>query len=315
MRVTKLIILMSLCLPMAFGCGTTSDDEESNSSEPDSWASSPDPDTNGSSDPDTKEGSAPETQSPDAGPVVCSEPNPEGCTSDADCEGDKICNKEPCKSGDCTCTSEGYVCDDDCSGGVCEKPDDSPDPDPPTPDCSAQQIQGEGQCRAVLGYRWDGNECTPVSGCECTDSNCDDLFESESNCQKVYDRCIGDPTCEDPDPSGCTSDADCAEGQICSTDVEGCKSSSCQCTESGWACTDDCGGGVCKDAKTNPGNEPSCDAQDATGEGRCDALFGYKWTGSSCASIGGCECKGDDCDDLPISKQECQEQFSPCSGN
>lgn len=52
----------------------------------------------------------------------------------------------------------------------------------------------------------------------------------------------GDAACTGPDPSvdGCVDDTDCTGGEKCLV-AEGCVSSSCACTESGWECTADCG--------------------------------------------------------------------------
>jgi hypothetical protein len=53
--------------------------------------------------------------------------------------------------------------------------------------------------------------------------------------------------CPPPNPQGCVDDSDCAGHWIC--DRRPCWSSNCHCDEihNVWACTEDCGGGICAD--------------------------------------------------------------------
>jgi hypothetical protein len=55
--------------------------------------------------------------------------------------------------------------------------------------CQAQDIQGEGGCSAVIGWRFDGRECQSVSGCSCTGSDCDEIYESSEACQQATNHC------------------------------------------------------------------------------------------------------------------------------
>jgi hypothetical protein len=49
--------------------------------------------------------------------------------------------------------------------------------------------------------------------------------------------------CEGPNPAGCAANA-CPPNAVCDTTI-GCLPSQCDCVDGQWACTDDCGGGVC----------------------------------------------------------------------
>ncbi|HEU4533334.1 MAG TPA: hypothetical protein VFS00_04420, partial [Polyangiaceae bacterium] len=49
--------------------------------------------------------------------------------------------------------------------------------------------------------------------------------------------------CEGPNPAGCVENA-CPPNAVCDTTL-GCFPSHCSCFDGQWACTDDCGGGVC----------------------------------------------------------------------
>ncbi|MFK7988609.1 MAG: hypothetical protein AB8I08_21495 [Sandaracinaceae bacterium] len=44
------------------------------------------------------------------------------------------------------------------------------------------------------------------------------------------------------------------------------------------------------------GGDGRCGAQDAFGEGLCNALLGFKFDGAECVSFSGCSCLGADCD-------------------
>ena len=72
--------------------------------------------------------------------------------------------------------------------------------------------------------------------------------------------------CDSPNPAGCTADSECADGQLCTVDPDQCLPSSCFCDEASgvWACTEDCGGGVCVDAGG------SCETDD-------ECAYGAEW--------------------------------------
>lgn len=58
--------------------------------------------------------------------------------------------------------------------------------------------------------------------------------------------------------------------------------------------------------------EPSCDAQEARGEGGCEAELGVVWRGGYCSSISGCSCVGADCDALYESVEACLAAHREC---
>lgn len=51
-------------------------------------------------------------------------------------------------------------------------------------------------------------------------------------------------SCTTESPAGCSATG-CAPPQVCDPTL-GCKPSACLCTEGGWSCDDDCGGGTCR---------------------------------------------------------------------
>jgi len=59
---------------------------------------------------------------------------------------------------------------------------------------------------------------------------------------------------------------------------------------------------------------PRCQAQDALGEGACRAILGTKFDGSQCVTLTGCECQGDDCDELFSSQEACRQAYNACLG-
>ena len=56
----------------------------------------------------------------------------------------------------------------------------------------------------------------------------------------------------------------------------------------------------------------SCAAQDAHGDGACDAVVGVFWNGTTCVTESGCECVGTDCDRGWVSVAGCVAAHSAC---
>jgi hypothetical protein len=57
---------------------------------------------------------------------------------------------------------------------------------------------------------------------------------------------------------------------------------------------------------------PDCSPQDAMGVGLCRLLLGWAWDGRRCVALGGCECEGEDCDELFDSPEECIAAYERC---
>ena len=54
----------------------------------------------------------------------------------------------------------------------------------------AREGSNESGCRNVLGYTYNGNgECIMIE-CECVGWDCDNLFETEEDCEAAYGQCI-----------------------------------------------------------------------------------------------------------------------------
>jgi hypothetical protein len=78
--------------------------------------------------------------------------------------------------------------------------------------------------------------------------------------------------CGSPNPQGCSSDADCADGEACQvSDTLECIPSSCFCDEEsgGWACTRDCGNMRCMPA----GDPVECDDDTGCEPVICPAIY------------------------------------------
>ncbi len=56
----------------------------------------------------------------------------------------------------------------------------------------------------------------------------------------------------------------------------------------------------------------SCAAQDALGEGNCEAFFGYAWNGQSCSGLSGCSCLGTECGSLYSDPTQCEIAHAHC---
>ncbi len=120
------------------------------------------------------------------------------CTTDPcaamDARGDGLCDAffgytwdgASC-SGVSGCSCEG----DDCdrlfeSPGACAAAHRGCGPE----SCVAQEARGEGDCRLLLGYLWNGNMCVAIGGCSCVGPDCDALYEDRSSCDRAHGECI-----------------------------------------------------------------------------------------------------------------------------
>jgi len=56
--------------------------------------------------------------------------------------------------------------------------------------CHAMDAQGVGACKMILGYVWDGTQCTMISGCSCQGADCGKLFTSLQDCQQTQAHCV-----------------------------------------------------------------------------------------------------------------------------
>jgi hypothetical protein len=161
----------------------------------------------------------------------CLAPNPVGCATSG-CPDGQVCETTAgCAPSSCACdtATASWVCTEDCGGGVCV-------PEPvvcalPDPSGCVQTGCPSGEvCDTTLG-------CYP-SNCACDVSGAWICTEDCGGGQ-----CVEDSPCG-PSPAGCTQ-VGCPDGYTCDMSV-GCLPSVCTCDPAtGWACTDDCGGGTC----------------------------------------------------------------------
>jgi hypothetical protein len=197
-------------------------------------------------------------------------------------------------------------------------------------ECAPMSAAGEGACRCVLGYIWDGSECTMLGGCECVGADCDALTES-------YEECMGNhEACGDVDDSPVF---ECGSEALFERDHERCDPmdaagrGSCRCALGyvwdGADCTMvggcECAGTDCdsmsetyeecianhEECIDEPPADP-CEAMDAVGDGLCRAILGYAFDGRECVMLGGCDCLGGDCDDLFESEEACEAAYREC---
>ncbi|MBI3834345.1 MAG: hypothetical protein HY287_08460 [Planctomycetes bacterium] len=197
----------------------------------------------------------------------CNDGNP--CTDDS-CNPATGCvyvnNFEPCDDGN-ACTSS-----DTCSGG----------------DCSGTPITCD-----------DSNPCTddacnPASGCYHTDNSdpCDDHHDCTNPDTCSGGVCVGTPI---PGCTECTGDADCSDGNPCTTDT--CPAGVCVYTnnsnpcDDGNACTtsDTCSGGSCVG-----GSSPNCDDGNPCTDDSCNPFTGCVYMNNSSPCSDGDACTTND---------------------
>jgi len=172
--------------------------------------------------------------------------------------------------------------------------------------CAPMDVTGVGACRVVLGWYFDGADCQPLSACECEGPDCDLLYDSLDECERVTRQCASD----DCAPFDATGEGPCDrffgykwDGSAC-VGVSGC----------------DCVGPDCdrlydrieECERVHADCLDPCAPQDARGEGACDMLLGWAWNGTECVALSGCECVGEDCDELYESPAECERAHVDC---
>lgn len=131
--------------------------------------------------------------------------------------------------------------------------------------------------------------------------------------------------------TGCTSNADCGNGEYCAMDgcPDGSRTGTCTprpdacpavedpvCGCDGTTYGNFCAAGasgvnVASTGACGPGG--TCDADDAAGDGLCDAIVGIAWDGSRCVGLSGCSCVGSDCGKY-MTEEQCWAEHASCVG-
>ena len=58
-----------------------------------------------------------------------------------------------------------------------------------TPSCKPMDVKGVGACKMLLGWYYDGKQCTSLGGCSCAGADCGDLYKTSGDCQSAYKAC------------------------------------------------------------------------------------------------------------------------------
>ena len=101
----------------------------------------------------------------------------------------------------------------------------------PPENCDVDDARGEGSCRPLYGFAWNGFSCNAVTGCECVGSDCGSLHASDAECQAAHGSCGPPPTCETDLECGMGAYCDsCARGscEFCEDCVSGCRPHECE---------------------------------------------------------------------------------------
>ena len=145
----------------------------------------------------------------------------------------------PGSCGDATCTGGTVCCNASCGicappGAECTQQVCDPVQRAAPSDCGPQDATAVGFCRRA-GYAffsWNGSECVGNDGCRCEGPDCDEVFSSQSECEKYYFTCN-----IEPDGETC-GDAICAAGtQCCNPSCGACVLPGSECTQE--VCTPD----------------------------------------------------------------------------
>jgi hypothetical protein len=112
-------------------------------------------------------------------------------------------------------------------------------------------------------------------------------------------------------PAGCDVPWTCVPLRPCTADV----APFCGCDGRTFYGSSSCPGQVYRSrGGCGGGGMGGCRAQDARGDGLCDAFFGYAWDGRMCVAVTGCRCEGSDCRALSLELDACRLRYSGCRG-
>jgi len=258
----------------------------------------------------------------------------------ATCTGGQVCCNASCgictdPGGSCItleCADGGVPDGGSCGGATCGAGDQC------CPSCAPDEAfclpAGSGvACPDILcppPSTCGGELCDTAPGTACCDDGCGGELCPlvDGTCPPSPFDCPPPPTCADGScaPTDICCDNPCDGSTFCSPAGAGCPVFDCPpppiCGSAtcapGEFCCSDCGGGeFCSaggcPAAPCPPPEP-CAAQDARGDGLCDAFFGYAWNGSSCTGISGCSCVGTDCSSLYMDPASCAAEHAACTG-
>lgn len=190
--------------------------------------------------------------------------------------------------------------------------------------CAPQDARAEGPCDAVIGNIWNGTECVSESGCSCVGTDCDAVRNEAGACEAAYRHC-------GPPPPGCSTNAECAEGELCLHPRGECSATGtcgvapvppgglcpdpgplvCGCDGVTYTCDEEAylnGVSVAHDGECGG----ACDADDAAGSGICALFLGYVWDGAMCVGLSGCSCVGRDCGSLVLDMATCEMAHRGC---
>lgn len=153
-----------------------------------------------------------------------------------------------------------------------------------------------------------GDTSSPDTQADTIDSEPDVIPDTDpptdtSECGAVDQMCDWECYEQDPDCETCPAPSEFTTGPFTPD----------ECTRVDFACDansdpyfdETCGCGCL------PANDP-CTAQDARGEGACRAIIGVKWNGHSCEQLTGCDCVGEDCDQLYMDLRSCTDAHAEC---
>lgn len=169
---------------------------------------------------------------------VCEGENPQGCVNTGCPEGE-VCmaTSGRCIPSHCFCDADtgGWICTEDCGGGVCVPHDGACEGENPQ-GCHADGCPAGEECVQAAGV------CVP-SACACDAAT--GQWICTADCGGGICLPAPDEPCPGENPAGCAGRG-CPEGEVCAP-TDACIPSACGCdaTTGHWVCTADCGGGAC----------------------------------------------------------------------
>ena len=256
------------------------------------------------------------------------------CTSSADCApGEECYIAEGCAVPSVCGPALGRPCTDDlaafcgCDGQTFSS----------SSSCPSRTYAHRGPCEAADGGPGgcafpDGRVCPFGQTCPAGDgcNSCSCGRDGTIACTGLA--CVdAGPPVDVPAPGSCRSGADCPPSMMCDGPA-GCGvpwscvpphpctadvAPFCGCDGATFYGSSSCPGQMYQSRGACPaadGGAVACRAQDARGDGLCDAIFGYAWNGMTCVGVTGCRCVGADCGALLRDPAACRARYAACGG-
>ncbi len=204
--------------------------------------------------------------------------------------------------------------------------------------CGAMDLTLSNPCWCGVRVYWDGTACAESAACDCVGADCLNMYPDMYTCRAAQSHCsdgggvvdlcgahfTSHDVCTPMDAVWSPDHCNCGirvlwDGTNCvASDACSCVGADClnlytdmtACTLAHQSCTD--GGTIVTCGSHLNASHTDCAMMIANGDGGCSCLIGYKWDGTDCVEVGGCQCVGPDCRDMYTDVDACRAAHAHC---